>query len=125
MLRSFSRLFSVLRANRSANHSAVATRRPGSFRPGLEEFEARLVPSSVPLHVAGNQLADPANNPVVLRGVNIISLEWRPDGDNVMQAVNTALQDWHANLIRLPCLTGSHPLTPDPRLPCPSSSCSC
>jgi hypothetical protein len=101
MLRRFSRLFSVLRGNQSATRSAAA-RRPGGFRPALEEFEARLVPSSVPLHVAGNQLADPANNPVVLRGVNIISLEWRPDGDNVMQAVNIALKDWHANLLRLP-----------------------
>jgi hypothetical protein len=96
MLRSLSRLFTVHRVQ------GAAPRRPRTFLPGLEEFESRLVPSSVPLYVAGNQLADPANNPVVLRGVNVISLEWRPDGDNVMQAVHLALQDWHANLIRLP-----------------------
>lgn len=72
-----------------------------SFCPCLESLEARLAPSSVPLHVAGNQLQDPNGKTVVLRGVNIISLEWRPDGDNVMQAVNTAI-DWHANLLRLP-----------------------
>jgi hypothetical protein len=72
------------------------------FRPILEEFENRLVPSSVPLQVAGNQLQDSAGNTVVLRGVNIISLEWRPDSDNVMQAVDIAIQDWQANLLRLP-----------------------
>ena len=84
---------------------AARTRPPrlrGGFMPAPESVEARLVPSSVPLHVAGNTLVDPANNPVVLRGVNVISLEWRPDGDNIMQAVNIAIDDWHANLIRLP-----------------------
>jgi hypothetical protein len=56
----------------------------------------------VPLHVAGNQLVDSANNPVVLRGVNVASLEWRPDGYHVMDSVNIYLKDWHANLLRLP-----------------------
>jgi hypothetical protein len=102
MLRHFSSLFSANRRNPSASRAAVAAKRPRTFRPGLEDLETRLVPSSVPLHVAGNQLEDSANNPVVLRGVNIISLEWRPDGDNVMQAVNIAINAWHATLLRLP-----------------------
>ena len=101
MLHSFSRLFSAFRRTKSVT-PAVASKRPLAFRLGLEELEPRLVPSSVPLHVAGNLLMDPANNAVVLRGMNIISLEWRPDGDNVMQAVNLAINDWHANLLRLP-----------------------
>src|SRR5262245_21908091 len=101
MLGSISGLFSTLWRNKSGTRS-VAPKPPQHFRPALEGLDARLVPSSVPLHVAGNRLVDPANNPVVLRGVNIASLEWRPDGDNVMQAVNIALQDWHANLLRLP-----------------------
>lgn len=102
MLRHFSRLSSVLRRNKVNTPSSIVSRKPGTFRPDLEEFETRLVPSSVPLHVAGNQLKDPANHTVILRGVNIISLEWRPDGDNVLQAVRIAINDWHANLLRLP-----------------------
>lgn len=93
---------SLIRENKSRARSPAASNRPLTFHPCLEALEARLVPSSVPLHVAGNQLLDAADNAVVLRGVNIISLEWRPDGDNVMQAVNTAITDWHANLLRLP-----------------------
>jgi hypothetical protein len=97
-----SRLFSVVRRNKYGAFSSVASNRSKTFRPSLEGLESRLVPSSLPLHVVGNQLKDPANNTVVLRGVNIISLEWRPDGDNVMQAVNIAIKDWHATLLRLP-----------------------
>src|SRR5262249_41629105 len=102
MLRSLSSLFSVIRRNKSATRSAAAAKRPKTFRPGLEGLETRLVPSSVPLHVVGNHLADPANNTVVLRGVNIASLEWRPDDYHLMEAVNISLNDWHANLLRLP-----------------------
>src|SRR5262245_25723654 len=101
MLRSVSGLVSVLRRTMSSTRSA-SRKRPQYFRPGLEGLDARLVPSSVPLHVEGTRLVDPANNTVVLRGVNIASLEWRPDGYNVLQAVNIALNDWHANLLRLP-----------------------
>ena len=68
----------------------------------LEQLEPRDLPSSVPLHVVGNTIEDPTGNTVILRGVNISSLEWRTDGDNVMQAVDLALDTWDANLIRLP-----------------------
>lgn len=74
----------------------------GPFRPRLEALDERLVPSSVPLHVSGNRLLDAANKPVVLRGVNVGSLEWRPDGYKVMAEVNLAIDGWKANLIRLP-----------------------
>jgi hypothetical protein len=83
-----------------------ARRAQKSFTPGLEEFESRLVPSSVPLHVAGAQLVDPNGNPVVLRGVNISGLESYPtgltgDANQVLRSADVALNDWHANLIRL------------------------
>src|ERR1051326_1211534 len=73
-----------------------------STQLSVESLEDRVVPSSVPLHVSGNRLVDQAGNAVALRGVNIISLEWRPDGDNMAQAVDLAIHDWHANLLRLP-----------------------
>lgn len=82
--------------------NSKTTSQPKSSVLSVESLEQRDVPSSVPLHVAGNVLKDDAQHAVALRGVNIISLEWRPDGDNVMTAVDMAIQDWHANLLRLP-----------------------
>jgi hypothetical protein len=38
---------------------------------------------------------------VVLRGVNVPSLDWSFVGENVVRSVTVALNDWHANLIRL------------------------
>jgi hypothetical protein len=72
----------------------------------LEELESRQVPSSVPLHVADTQLADPNGNVVVLRGVNISGLESFPtglsgDSSQVLKTVDVALNDWHANLLRV------------------------
>jgi hypothetical protein len=84
------------------------TRQPTRARLQLESLEGRLVPSSVPMHVAGSQLLDPAGNAVVLRGVNIASLESQPGGDvndqgepTILRSVDVALHDWHANLIRV------------------------
>lgn len=98
----FRHFFSLGRKARSL--SSVAATRPKSFRPALDELETRLVPSSVPLHVLGNQLVNTqTNQPVVLRGVNVGGLEgfgFAPDMVN--NSVQEALDDWHANLIRLP-----------------------
>ena len=102
MFSHFSSLFLAIIRNTSGRRRGVESKRRYTFRPGLENLETRLVLSTVPLHVMGNQLADPANNTVVLRGVNIASLEWRPDGDNVLRAVDIAINSWHVNLIRLP-----------------------
>jgi hypothetical protein len=113
MVRSFSNLFSVLRIAKSGTRSASASKGLQDFRPSLESLEIRLVPSSLPLHVVGNQLKDPANNTVVLRGVNIDGLEFRPDGYqwqpdqeafhlNLLQSVDLAINTWHANFLRVP-----------------------
>jgi hypothetical protein len=98
----------AFRPNKSGRRLAAAAKRPGTFRASLEELESRLVPSTVPLHVAGNQLQDPAGNAVVLRGVNIASLESYPTGDvndqgdpTILRSVDVALNDWHANLLRV------------------------
>jgi hypothetical protein len=68
----------------------------------MEPLEERIAMSTLPLHVSGTQLLNSANQPVVLRGVNVAGFEWRPDGNNAMLAVDTAVVGWHANLIRLP-----------------------
>ncbi len=57
----------------------------------------------LPLKVAGPRILDSKNRPVRLRGVNAASLEWTSDGQgHILQTVNVAIRDWHANIIRLP-----------------------
>ncbi|MGC8669032.1 MAG: glycoside hydrolase family 5 protein [Chthonomonadales bacterium] len=55
-----------------------------------------------PLHVVGAALRTPAGKEVLLRGVNVASMEWTATGENVIQSVRVAIEDWHANVIRLP-----------------------
>lgn len=63
-------------------------------------YDSALAPMS--LHTAGTQIFDANNQPVWLCGVNIASLEYRTDGDHVQESLNRAINDWKANLIRLP-----------------------
>jgi cellulase (glycosyl hydrolase family 5) len=65
--------------------------------------QARSRSRPLPLKVVGTQVLDSRNNPVRLRGVNTASLEWTSDGEgHILQTVQTAIQDWHVNVIRLP-----------------------
>ncbi len=107
MSRSFlSKLVSVFGSSKPGRRSVGPAQRLNGFRPSLEGLEDRLVPSSLPLHAAGNQLQDSAGHTVVLRGVNIPGLESYPTGllgdpAQVLHAVDVALNTWHANLLRL------------------------
>jgi len=57
----------------------------------------------LPLKTDGNRILDSRNRPVRLRGVNAASLEWTSNGEGrILQTVNVAIRDWHANVIRLP-----------------------
>lgn len=53
------------------------------------------------LHVEGNRLIEDGQV-VRLQGVNVPSLAWSNDGENVFRSVRVALEDWKANCIRLP-----------------------
>jgi hypothetical protein len=56
-----------------------------------------------PLKVVGTKIVNDHGQRVWLRGVNAASLEWTSDGQGrVLNTVNTAIHDWHANIIRLP-----------------------
>ena len=56
-----------------------------------------------PLKVVGTRILNSQGQPVILRGVNCPSLEWTCDGQgHILQTVNTAIREWHANIIRLP-----------------------
>lgn len=54
------------------------------------------------LHVKGNKVLNPAGQPVWLQGVNVVSLEFLVKGDHVLKSALVAVDEWKANLIRLP-----------------------
>jgi hypothetical protein len=106
----FSRLLNLFTTAGRKARGQASPRRPQRWpSPSalqLEELETRLVPAPLPLHVAGTVLQDSNNNTVILRGVNITGLESYPTGltgnaSQVLRSVDVALNDWHANLIRL------------------------
>lgn len=60
-------------------------------------------PAPLPLRVVKTQLQNSRGQHVRLRGVNVASLEWSSDGEgHVLKTVETALTDWHANIVRVP-----------------------
>lgn len=72
---------------------------------GGPTISASAQTSNMPLalKVVGKQILNSHNEPVLLRGVNAASLEWTSNGEGkVLQSVNTAIKDWHVNIIRLP-----------------------
>ncbi|TVR51419.1 MAG: glycoside hydrolase family 5 protein [Puniceicoccaceae bacterium] len=54
------------------------------------------------LQVKGNQILDAAGREVWLQGVNVASLEWSTEGEHVLRSIRVAVEDWGANVIRLP-----------------------
>ena len=53
------------------------------------------------LKTSGNQLITADGKTVWLQGLCVDSMEWGP-GDNVLWSIRVALNEWHANTIRLP-----------------------
>ena len=60
--------------------------------------------STVPpeLHVVGNELQTAAGKAVVMQGLCLDSLEWSAKGEHLQQSIPEAIEQWHANAIRLP-----------------------
>lgn len=54
------------------------------------------------VHVVGRELQTADGKEVWLQGVNVVSLEYRLNGDHVTEAIGAAIDDWKANAIRLP-----------------------
>lgn len=54
------------------------------------------------LRVQGNRLVDPQGKEVWLQGVNIPSMEWNPRGEQVERSTLEAIDNWKANVLRLP-----------------------
>lgn len=54
------------------------------------------------LKVSGNQIVDSEGELVWLQGLNVPSLEWSATGEHVHKSVVVGIEDWGANVIRLP-----------------------
>ncbi len=58
--------------------------------------------ASPQLHIAGTNVENARGQVVLLRGLDVPSLEWTDTGDHIQQSVQIALTEWHANILRLP-----------------------
>jgi endoglucanase len=54
------------------------------------------------LRVVGNHLENEQGQTVWLQGINVPSLEWSSFGEHVLESIPVAIDQWHANIIRLP-----------------------
>jgi len=81
----------------------IAAKKEADDRAALPALLA-LPSKAAWLHVEGNRIADPGGKTVVLRGVNVESLEWSPTGEQVLRTTKVALVDWKANVVRLPVI---------------------
>lgn len=53
------------------------------------------------IRVVGNKVLDENGKEVWLQGVNIMSLDWNPQGERVLLSTKVAIEDWKSNIIRL------------------------
>ncbi|HPO91110.1 MAG TPA: cellulase family glycosylhydrolase [Victivallales bacterium] len=92
---------------------AIITAEKDGFATSLKEVELNLGNNSVEiqlkqgkkikeLHVSGNKIITSDGEEVWLQGLCIDSLEWSATGDNVLKSVIVAIDEWNANVIRLP-----------------------
>jgi len=66
--------------------------------PGLLALPSK----TEPLKVDGNRLVTPDGKQVLLQGVNVPSLEWSEKGERILLSIKVAIDDWKANVVRLP-----------------------
>ena len=63
-------------------------------------FDPKFAPAR--LRVEGTNLFNARGQRILLRGVNIASLEWTTQGEHMTEAFDHAIKVWHATLIRMP-----------------------
>ncbi|HBR93503.1 MAG TPA: hypothetical protein DEA90_05000 [Opitutae bacterium] len=54
------------------------------------------------LKVVGNRLQNAEGEEVWLQGSNVPSMEWNPNGENILKSIQVVLDEWNGNVIRLP-----------------------
>jgi endoglucanase len=65
-----------------------------------------LPSTTAEIKVSGPDLVTAGGKTVWLQGVNIPSLEWSAKGEHIFTSVKEALEDWKANVVRLPVNDG-------------------
>src|SRR5215469_16345448 len=71
--------------------------------PGCASMQASDTNTPPQLKVVGTNICNRKGEPILLRGVNVASMEWSSDGQGrVPRTVDVAIHDWHVNVIRLP-----------------------
>lgn len=55
-----------------------------------------------PLHTEGRWILNDRDEKIILRGVNIPSLEWTATGNQVLTSLNHMVDVWKANIVRIP-----------------------
>jgi len=77
------------------------------LQPGAPVIASTLAPTKgavtpPELHVEGNKVLTPDGKPVWLQGLCVDSLEWSAGGERIDQSIPVAIEQWKANVIRLP-----------------------
>ena len=71
-------------------------------KPSAVQTPRDVTGLSEPIRVEGNRIVGRQGKEVWLQGVCIDSLEWSAGGEHIEQSVAVALNDWKANVVRLP-----------------------
>lgn len=82
----------------------AAAAKKAADQAAIIEREVAMPSKCAELKVSGNKLVTPDGKAVWLQGVNVCGLEWLPKGDNPLWSIHVAIDDWKANVIRLPVM---------------------
>ena len=87
--------------------AATAAEKNLADQKAILDREVGAPPKTAMLKVSGNKIVNAAGATVLLEGVNVCNLATVPTGEHgILWAIHTAIDDWHARVIRLPVLDG-------------------
>lgn len=88
------------KAQEAARRAETVAQRAARVKPQVPAATADQLPPA--LHVEGNQIVTADGDTIWLQGVAIPSMEWTASGEHILESVRVAIDDWNANVIRLP-----------------------
>ncbi|MFA6288003.1 MAG: glycoside hydrolase family 5 protein [Opitutaceae bacterium] len=87
------------------NAAAAAEVKKKAGQTAIVNAELALPSKTAELKVSGNKLVTADGAAVWLQGLNVIPLEWSPNGEGgIPWSIHVAIDDWNANVIRLPVM---------------------
>jgi endoglucanase len=90
-----------------AASEAAALAKKEAEKAATIEREIALPPITKELRVSGNRLVTADGKAVWLQGVNVSNLETNPEANhNPVWSIHVAIEDWKANVVRLPVYDG-------------------